>query len=237
MIQLLQWPPQKYSTYSVRGRVFEWKEDEPFVVFMKDGSVDTDPKRLTPGFVNRVQRYGRQNGFNESEWELEKIYFDILQRIPLPLRARFFRSTESTSPTPMADLRPHDAPVPSGLAKAAKLDVVDSDPDLPLALAAISADEWVKVLSRWVKEDPVNREPKTVSGPVWWWSAHSVSKNTGQSRTTPLHFIGLWLGSFPCRKCRINARRYIAKHPVPNWGGFEAWVNSFHLHVTASKKP
>jgi len=237
MIQLVQWPPQQYTSFSVRGRLFEWKENEPFVSLMKDGTIDTDPKRLTPGFVNRVQRYGRQNGFNESEWELQQIYFAILQRIPLPLRSKFFKNTPSDFRTPLEDVKIHPAPVPSGFAKAAKpYAVEDQDPELPLKLARLTPDEWLALLKRWLLDDQKTRKATDVAGPAWWWAGHSVSKNP-TDKTTPMHFVGLWLGTFPCRKCRISARRYIARHPIPDWAGFEGWMNTLHNHVNASKKP
>lgn len=235
MITLLQWPPQNSATFSVRGRVFTWDGDEPFITLTKTGAVNTDPKELAPGFINRIQRYGRQNGFSEEEWQLEKIYFNVLQKIPKTLRGKYFKNIESSSQNVSEPIPNTKAPVPSGFALAAKLDgVADDDPDLPLTLARLKPDEWLALLKRWVSVSE-DREGKTVAGPAWWYALHTVAKNP-YNGTTPLHFVGLWVGNFPCRICRINARRWIGKHPVPDWKEFDQWADTLHSHVTASKK-
>lgn len=95
MIKLVQHPPVHTAVFSVRGKMFTQDPEEPFVVFMRDGSVDTSFKNLTPGFINRIQRFGMQNNIPNDEWSLERIYFNVLQRLPLPLRSKYFRSESS----------------------------------------------------------------------------------------------------------------------------------------------
>lgn len=237
MIQVIQWPPTAYAVFSLHGRMFVQDEEEPFVTLMLDGSVDTDLKRQTPGFVNRIQRYGIQNSLPREEWDEQNVYFSVLQRIPLELRGKFFRNIQSISapaPIQMSLENVHKAPVPLGLAEAAGLGVAADDPDLPAALAQQNPDKWLATLARWVQVDPAARKTKTAAGPVWWWAAHSVALNPTPA-STPLRFVGLWLGRFPCRRCRLDTRNYIAKHPVPGWDQFPKWLDDFHNFVTTKK--
>jgi hypothetical protein len=238
MIEVIQWPPVQYCTYSLLGRRFEQEPDEPFVVKMRDGNVDTDLARQTPGFVNRIQRFGIQNKINRKEWSEENIYYSLLPKLPLELRPKYFRITQSdfqATHQKLMSATPHNAPVPAGLAEAAGFrGVAASDPDLPLQLAALTPEQWIGVLKKWVAADPVARKAKTVAGPCWWWSLHSVALNPNH-KSTPQNFVGQWLGHFPCRRCRISARAYIGSHPYPDWAGFVAWANDFHNHVTNTK--
>lgn len=237
MIEVIQWPPVHHCTYSLHGRLFVQEDGEPFVTRMLDGTVDTDPKRQTRGWVNRIQRYGIQNKLPEKEWTEEQIYSSLLPRIPMELRGKFFRQVESSSPTPhqIMSAIPHNAPVPKGLAAAAGYpSVADGDVDLPAILATFNADKWLAVLKKWVAADPQNRKSKTVAGPAWWWAAHSLALNPDR-KTTPNRFIGVWLGLFPCRTCRIGGRVYIARHPVPGWEHYREWLNDLHNYVTERK--
>lgn len=237
MIEIIQWPPVHYCTYSLHGRLFEQQPDEPFITTMQDGTVDTDLKRQTPGWINRIQRFGMQNNIPKKEWDEQSIYYSLVPKLPPALRSKYFREARSTFLTPnqLMSAVPHSAPVPAGLAQAAGLvGVADSDSDLPVRLATLNADKWLATLKKWVAADPANRKSKTVAGPPWWYAAHSLALNPDRT-TTPQRFIGVWLGSFPCRLCRIGGRIYIARHPVPGWEGFAQWVNDIHQYVTERK--
>lgn len=245
MIQLLEWPPQEYASFSVKGRVFEWKDEDAFVVF-KNGTVDLDAS--ADGFINRIQRYGVQNSIDSSEWDIQKIYFTILQKLPLQLRGKYFRMDPSSSlppakvmakPNPQlqmsAIVNPHDAPIPTGLIEAARLEnVAADDPDAPALLARQTPEQWLFTLKRWLAKDTLNRKSKKVAGPVWWYALHSVALNPSPS-STPIKFIGQWIGTFPCRLCRLGARVYMAGHPAPSWPLFAKWANDIHNYVTARK--
>ncbi len=238
MIEVIQWPPIHYCTYSLLGRRFEQEADEPFVVKMRDGTVDTDLTRQTRGFVNRIQRFGIQNKIPRKEWNEESIYYSLLPKLPLELRPKFFRITQSdfqATHHKVMSATPHTAPVPAGLAEAGGFKgVAASDPDLPLRLAALTPEQWIPVLKKWVAADPVPRKGKTVAGPCWWWALHSVTLNPS-SKSTPLNFVGAWLGNFPCRKCRISARAFVGSNPVPGWDQFHGWADSFHNFVSSKK--
>jgi hypothetical protein len=232
MIDLISWPPRQYGVFKVKDQPFTWDEKEPFVTRKRDGKVDLD--HTTPGFVNRILRYGKQNLIPPIEWHEEKIYSEIYEKIPHPLRVKFFRKVESNFPN--MPTRPHNAPIPRGFAKAAKLDgVADDDPDLPMALARLSPENWLELLNRWLRADKSIRESKHIAGPAWWWAGHSVAMNPSPT-INPLRFVGQWIGTFPCRHCRIESRRYVAKFPVPGWGAFEQWVSDFHNYVTSRKR-
>lgn len=238
MIEIIQWPPVHYCTYSLHGRLFEQQPDEPFVTRMQDGSVDTDLKRQTPGWINRIQRFGIQNNIPKKEWDEQSIYYSLVPKIPPELRKKFFREVQSDF-QPQTNLKkmptPHNAPVPEGLAAAAGFPgVAADDPDLPIKLATLSPDKWLAVLKKWLAADPTNRKSKTVAGPAWWMALHTVALNP-TNLTTPMRFVGVWVGSFPCRLCRIGARIYIARHPVPGWSGFAQWANDMHQYVTERK--
>ena len=240
MIQVIQWPPLHYCTYSLLGRRFEQEDGEPFVVYNRDGTVDNDLTRQTPGFINRIQRFALQNRIAKKEWDEQSIYYSLLPKLPLELRPKFFKITRSDFQTTHAQVmnaNPHHAPVPTGLAAAAGFgSVADSDPDLPQRLATLSPDTWVTVLKKWVDADPENRKTKTAAGPIWWYSLHTVALNPS-AKIKPNNFVGEWLNRFPCRKCRIGARIYFARHPVPkDWSSFAAWADQLHQYVTSRKK-
>jgi hypothetical protein len=235
MIDIIQWPPIHYCTYSLLGRRFEQGPDEPFVTRMLDGEVDTDLKRQTPGWINRIQRFGIQNNIPKTEWDEQTVLYSLLPKIPAELRKKYFRESPSSfqhqvHQTIMSN--PHTAPVPLGLAEAAGFPgVADDDVDLPRKLATLSPDKWLAVLKKWVAADPVTRKSKTVAGPAFWYALHTVALNPTNT-TTPNRFVGVWLGSFPCRTCRIGGRVYIARHPVPGWQNFAQWASSIHDYVT-----
>lgn len=126
----------------------------------------------------------------------------------------------------------HPAPVPYGLAFAAKLDGV-AEADVPAQLAAQTPDQWILTLRRWLAVDPA-RKSKTIAGPAWWYAAHCVALNPTNT-IAPNKFIGVWLGSFPCRICRIGARVYIARKPIPGWLNFQKWLSDMHDYVTSRK--
>lgn len=237
MIEVIQWPPVHHCTYSLHGRLFIQEPDEPFVTHLLDGTVDTDPKRQTRGWVNRIQRYGIQNSIPKTEWNEQTIYYSLLPKIPVDLRKKFFRESPSGflhQVHQTMSATPHNAPVPAGLALAAGFaHVADDDPDLPRQLATLSPDKWLAVLKKWVSADPA-RKSKTVAGPAFWYALHTVTLNPTKT-TTPNRFVGVWLGSFPCRTCRIGGRVYIARHPVPGWEHFAQWANDIHNYVTERK--
>ena len=238
MIEVISWPPIHYCTYSLLGRRFEQEPDEPFVTRLQNGQVDTDLARQTPGFVNRIQRFGIQNKTPRKEWSEEAIYYSLLPKLPLELRGKFFRITPSdfqTNHQRVMSAVPHNAPVPEGLAEAAGLKgVAATDPDLPLRLAAQSPTQWITTIRKWVSVDPKARGSKSAAGPVWWYALHTVAKNP-VSVAIPQNFVGQWLNYFTCRKCRIKARAYIGSHPTPDWAGFPAWANDFHNYVSSTK--
>ena len=237
MIELIQWPPLHYATYSLLGRKFEQTGDEPFVTYMLDGSVDTDLTRQAPGFINRIQRFGIQNKLPKIEWDEQTILYSLLPKMSVGLRGKYFRHTLSGSQklhTALMSARVHTAPVPQGMAEAAGFaGVADNDPDLPRRLATLNPDKWNAVLRKWVMADP-ERKSKTVAGPAWWWALHSVAMNPTPT-TAPNRFVGVWIGMFPCRLCRLGARVYIARHPVPGWEHFESWAAGVHDYVTHIK--
>lgn len=234
MIQLLQPPPIQYGQFSLHGRVFTWEPDEPFVTKMLDGSVDTDLTRQTPGFINRIQRYGLQNNYPQTLWDEQSILYSLLLKIPLELRPKFFKQNASASHMALQKVNVHTAPVPHGLATAAGFPhVAEDDPDLPVKLAQQTPDKWLATLKKWIDADPANRKTKTAAGPAFWWALHSVALNPVPS--TPLSFVGKWKGMFPCRKCRIGASIYFARHPVPDWSSFAKWASDLHDYVTAKK--
>ena len=234
MIQCIQWPPVHYCTYSLLGRRFEQEPDAPFVVYMRDGTVDTDLTRQTPGFINRIQRYGIQNKVDRQAWTEENIFYSLLPKLPLELRGKFFRITPYASPSPQMSVTPHTAPVPAGLAAAAGFpSAAENDPDLAAKLATLSPEKWLGALKRWVAADPARRT-ETAAGPAWWWAIHSVALNP-VATSTPANFVGVWLGLFPCRKCRIGGRIDIARNPVPGWESFAQWASDIHNDVTSIK--
>jgi hypothetical protein len=238
MIQLIQWPPVRYCSFSLLGRVFEQEPDEPFVTHLPDGSVDVDLVKQTPGFINRIQRFGLQNKIDHHLWDEQTIFFSLLPKMPLELREKFFKNVLSdfqTTHTRVMSARVHTAPVPPGTAAAAGFTgVADSDPDLPARLALFNADKWMSVLKKWMAADPDNRKTRTAAGPVFWYAIHTLAMNRDPA-INPNRFVGLWIGAFPCRKCRIGARAYIARNPVPGWEHFPKWASDMHDYVTARK--
>lgn len=240
---LKKWPPMSYGTYSMRGRSFIWKEDEPFVTKAKSGEVDTDLQTQAPGFLNRIMRHAKSNGFAATEWDVQTIYQSIFRKMPAALQKAYFetRSAVLTPPplrvNPKREVRPHTALLPLGLLDAAKAIVnVGEVNDEREFLALLSPEQWLKVLRKWKVKYPAEATLKAISGPPWWYALHSVALNP-PIKGSPGQFVNYWLAQLPCPLCKSHFRQYLSKHTPPkDWSQFAQWASGAHDWVSAHKE-
>lgn len=222
-----QWPPLLHCWYKLNGILFQQEEIEPFVTYEND-QISTSAE--SKGFLNRVARYGAANNLPEESWSEETISKIILDHLPLSVRSRYVdEAPEADVNFSVRSVLP-TAPAPASLLLAAQVQ------DL-LGLSRLTAGKWIGVLSDWKKDYPEEANQKKLSGPVWWWAAHSVALNYENAAMNPEQFVVYWLSLYPCFNCRLKfEKEWITSNPVPaEWEDFKFWISQAHDFVTSHK--
>lgn len=224
------WPPPQFCRFTLRGTLFEQEAGEPYVTRW-NRSPDVDQERLSPGWLNRIQRYGLVNGIPEAEWHEDTVSFCVLSQMPEALRRRWAPAPPDLT---MNEPTVHAAPVQKEWLLAANA-ASES------ALAGMTIGGWLRTLKAWKAGFPDDARVRDKAGPLWWWCAHSVALNPSGGTVhkpdmTPHQFLVYWLGLFPCKKCRRKfGARIKEQPPSDDWAEFPAWVSAAHDWVTAHK--
>ena len=222
-----QWPPLLHCWYQLNGILFEQDENEPFVTYENDQiSTSTEAK----GFLNRVARYGHANSLLESEWSEDTISKVILDHLPLSIRHKYHDEDLAADEHFTVQSNLHTATAPANLLLAAGVH------DL-LGLSRLTAGQWLGAIKKWKKEYPEDAKHKSLSGPCWWWAAHSVALNYENAGMNPRQFVVYWLALYPCQKCKTKFEmEWLIPNPAPDdWQDFEKWISDAHDFVTSHK--